>query len=123
MGYVIDLSQHVWRITFSTTLTNEDIALLAKDSARLDASQPVVPNRLVDLRQLEAISIGFLEMSRFTEQRKAAKLPNNVKSGFVTNSPIQVGFARMFQTLLDHPQIEVRIFNDEKAALEWLGVL
>jgi hypothetical protein len=43
-----------------------------------------------------------------------------VKSAIVAPMPVQVGFARMFQILNDHPQIEVQLFATLAEAEAWL---
>jgi len=48
------------------------------------------------------------------------RLKNYIKSAIVANNPSQFGFARMFQTLNDNPQIEIRIFPAAESAMEWL---
>ena len=121
MGYAIDTTKSIWRITFLETLTNDDLRKLLDDADAIEKPAPVVANRIVDFRQLETINIGFHELSDFAAGRRRLGFPNNLKSAILTNNPVQYGFARMFQTILEHPQITVRIFNNETDAIEWLS--
>jgi hypothetical protein len=55
-------------------------------------------------------------MRTFAEHRKAQTLANPVKSAAVAPQPVHVGFARMFQTLNEHPQITIEIFSSLRDA-------
>jgi hypothetical protein len=46
-----------------------------------------------------------------------------VRTALVAVTPVQLGIARMFQTLNDHPLIELRVFSDREAAVAWLEEL
>jgi len=121
MGYIIDVSQSIWRIVFSETLTSADLRQLAKEAAEIETNTPVVASRLVDLRELCTITVGFSEVGDLAAARRSLTLPNSIRSALLVSNPVQLGYARMFQTLLEHPQIEVRVFSDEKDALVWLS--
>jgi len=45
-----------------------------------------------------------------------------VKSAIVAATPVQVGYARMFQMLNEHPSVTVEIFGDLPTAVAWLIV-
>lgn len=121
MAYTFDSSKNIWRVTFSGTLTGGDLNGVLKQLAELDRTRPTVPNRFVDLTQVEGVAIGYPDMDHFTRGRREYTLANKVKTALVTSNSIQYGFARMFQTLLNHPQVSVRLFDDEKDALDWLS--
>lgn len=121
MAYHIDTSQPIWRITFSGTLSNRDLQELLNDARNLEKDKSAVPNRLADLRQLEAIEVGFSEMSSLATARRSHTLPNAIKTALLTKGPVQFGIARMFQMLLEHPKIQVQVFSEEADALRWLA--
>jgi hypothetical protein len=54
------------------------------------------------------------------ETRRRATLRNPVKSAIIASDIVRFGFARMFQTLNDNPQIVVAIFGDDESASQWL---
>jgi hypothetical protein len=60
-------------------------------------------------------------MEQFAAKRREAVLNHPIKSAFAAKLGLQVGFARMFQTLNNHKDIEIRIFADQKSAFQWLG--
>jgi hypothetical protein len=54
------------------------------------------------------------------ERTRSRPLAAPVLSAIVVSQPVQLGYARMFQTLNEHPRVTMRIFEDVVAAREWL---
>jgi polysaccharide deacetylase 2 family uncharacterized protein YibQ len=75
---------------------------------------------LTDLRPVTRLEITFDGVLDVANQRMRTKFPNAFKSAIVASDVAHYGFARMFQTLNDHPQISIAIFPDTPKALQWL---
>jgi hypothetical protein len=60
-------------------------------------------------------------MARFAGDRKRRSLARGVKTAILVGSNLAFGFARMYQELIEHPQITVGVFRNRDAALAWLG--
>lgn len=123
MPYQLKLSPGLLHFTVSGVLTLEDLLAAARETQAIEATEPVTPHRLTDLSRVEDFDLTFSKMENFASLRRAAKFKNKVRSAIVAPSQVQLGFARMFQTLNDNPQTEIRIFPDQTEALAWLGVL
>ena len=121
MSYEIKLASGLLRFTVWGVLTLGELLAAAKQTQAIEATEAVTPHRLTDLSAVDDFDLTFSKMEDFASIRRAARLKNNVRSAIVAPSQVQLGFARMFQTLNDNPQIEVRIFPDQPAALAWLG--
>ena len=121
MPFTIDTSQPVLRITLSGRLTNQDLLDLGKDAARIESGYAVIPHRLTDMRPVERIEMNFEGVLALATERLKLKFPNTFKSAIVAGDVVHYGFARMFETLNDHPQIVIAIFPDEPEALRWLS--
>jgi hypothetical protein len=76
--------------------------------------------RLTDLRGVADSSIGYSEVASIAERVGSRPLSVAIRSAFLVDQPVQLGFARMFQTLNKHPQVTVGIFEEEGAARRWL---
>lgn len=98
----------------------EDLLAAAKETAEIERTAPVSPHRITDLSRADDLDMTFSKMADFAALRRAAPLKNNVRSAIVATKQVQVGFARMYQTLNDNPQIEVRIFNNYQVARAWV---
>lgn len=86
----------------------------------MEGTVAATPPRLTDLSAVTKMDIRFKEISHLAELRKAVTFPNAFKSALVAAQPVQYGFARMFQTMNDHPQITIRVFTDRAEAVRWL---
>ena len=101
-------------------IKDEDLPELLRRVAEAEARTAVTPPRLTDLSELTELHLSFTGMNEQVRERKAMKFPNGFKSAIVAPEPGQFGFARMFQSLNDHPQIEIRVFRELAAARAWL---
>jgi len=101
-------------------LTYEHLVQAANYLAALDESLPVTPHRLTDASAVEDVLVQFAEMEAFSNRRQVAKLKNPIKSAIVAPKPLHMGFARMFKTLNNNPQMTIKIFPNAGTAWEWL---
>jgi len=120
MPYEIRFEDGLLRVVLSGTVTNADLSGIADAAAHIEASWAVVPNRIADFRSIERLDIDFTGVFAMAEARRHARLRNPIKTALIASDLVHFGFARMFQTLNDHPQIAIAIFRDEGEALQWL---
>ena len=110
----------ILRIVLPATLTPGELDGIVQALTEVERSAAVCPDRLVDMTGVARFQVGFEEIFAAAELRRAHPPANPIRSAFVAASPVQVGFARMFQTLNDHPLVTLRIFPDVPSALAWL---
>jgi len=110
----------ILRIVMPATLTPADLYRIADALTEIERSAAVTPHRLVDMSGVTQFKVGFEEMFALAELRRAHPPSNPIRSAWVASTQVQVGFARMFQTLNDHPLVTLRIFADVPSALAWL---
>jgi hypothetical protein len=122
MPYKIDTGEPILRLTLFGTLTNDDLADFADEAEKLERELAVVPHRLTDLRPITRVEITFDGVLALANRRLSLTFPNAFKSAIVATNTVHFGFARMFETLNDHPQISIAIFPDSAPALEWLAI-
>lgn len=121
MPFSISSGDAVMRIVLSGTLVPEELVRMADALAEAEGAAAVCPHRVTDLTGLTRFEIGFNDMSGLARRRRELSPANPIRSAIVAATPVQLGFARMFQTLNDHPQITMRIFPDLDGALAWLA--
>ena len=102
-------------------VNSADLAAIAAEVMALEAAMPVPPNRVVDMTSVEALDLNFASMLKVVEKVRVRPLANPVKSAVIARRPLEIGFARMFQSLNDHPQIEIRILESLEAAERWFA--
>lgn len=101
--------------------TNGDLRDLAKEARRIEAAEDPVRHRITDTREITELACDFRGVSEFAEDRRGCVFPNAFKSAIIAPDVAHFGFARMFQTLNDHPMISIAIFPEEREALAWLA--
>jgi hypothetical protein len=121
MSIAFAMDGSILRIVFSGTLTNEDLLNAAREVADLERAHAIVPHRLSDLRPVTRLEINFQGVLELANRRLALEFPNAFKSAIVATDVAHFGFARMFQTLNDHPQIAIAIFGSDADARSWLA--
>lgn len=120
MSFEIVEEKDFVRVRMFGTLTARDLVEMQKAAERIEEGRDPVPNRLADMRDVTELQITYPDVSGLADARRAGKYATRFKSAIVVGNPVQSGMARMFRTLVDHPQIAVEVFTDEAAALDWL---
>ncbi|MFI5166851.1 MAG: hypothetical protein ACHQQS_09550 [Thermoanaerobaculales bacterium] len=100
-------------------LTKRDLLNGAEEAEIVEKSLPTEMNRAIDVTSVETFEIDFPTILAVAERRRRRKYRRPIKSALIARRPIEVGFARMFQTLNDHPQIEIRIVQSLQEAKDW----
>jgi len=121
MSYSIDTCPDFIKVTYTGTLNNEDIHGVLRDGLKIEGKELNLTNRLEVMRKLKGIKIGFEDLMGFTENIRTIQLSQNVKTAILTGNPLQYGIARMFQSILEHPQMKIEIFSNEEEANNWLS--
>jgi hypothetical protein len=119
--FTLSLDGPLLRASLTGVLTARGLEAFEVAVVAVENSSPCMPDRIIDLSSLEGISIGFDELSALARARLAG-IERPYRSALVATTAMQVGYARMYQTLLDHPLITLRIFPSTDAALAWLAV-
>ncbi|HUQ82878.1 MAG TPA: hypothetical protein VM076_17130 [Gemmatimonadaceae bacterium] len=121
MAFSIESAGGLVVITFSGSLTGSDLQGLADELLALERGGAHTPPRLTDLRGVDDMAVGYPEIARLADRSRARPLDAPIRSALVVGQPVQLGIARMFQILNEHPRVTVRIFDDELAARTWLS--
>ena len=122
MPFQLDRLPEFYVLALKGALSAEDLQLIAVRAAQLEDAETVIPPRLIDMTDVESVSVGFAEVLALASQRRARNYPNAFKCAFLVGGEVQKGYARMYQTLNDNPQFRVRIFNSRADAEAWLRI-
>lgn len=102
-------------------VVEEDLLRAGVLVQEIEARPGGAQNRITDLTSVDEIVIGFPEVLAAAQRRTAAPLVSHIKSAFIARQPIHVGYARMFQTLNENPNIELRVVETLEEALRWFA--
>jgi hypothetical protein len=120
MPYRLTISDQRVQVDFSGVFSREDLLALARDTAELEATPHGALNRLADLSGVTSASISYVDMHSLVQSRKESPPRSPVRTAIVAPSDVTYGFARMFQTLNDQPNLTIEIFRTLEDAETWL---
>jgi hypothetical protein len=92
---------------------------ITDDLDRIDQVTAGIP-RLVDLTEVTGVQLNFPDVTHFAADRRARSHAKNVRTALLVSSDVAFGVARMYETLLAHPQITIGVFRERREAIEWL---
>ncbi len=118
-----DLTQHPahFRLRVYGVVTAQDLAAATPQVVEIERAHPQGIDRVVDLRDVTAFSVQYADVSDFAGLRRQERLPRRVRSAIIAGRPVTVGFANMYATILNHPDVDVRVFQSEDEARAWLA--
>jgi hypothetical protein len=122
MSYAFEQVGDVLRIVFKGTFRNHDLSTGGDEIERLEQAAPVVPHRISDMRPIERLEIDFAGVFELALRRRRTRFKNAFKSAIIATDTAHFGFARMYQTLNENPQITIAIFGDEGDARAWIDI-
>jgi hypothetical protein len=124
MSYSIDTSNRFIRVICEETLNRTDVQVVSRRPLIIDGNELSFTNHIiVDIRKLDLSKIGYDELMTMAEYLRNIQLPRKIKSAIITINSLQYGIVRMFQTILEDEQIEVKIFSNDEEAYNWLAAM
>lgn len=121
MPITFEFKDPIFWIRLSGSISNNDLMEVVTAFDQMENQHAVTPHRITDLSEITEVKIDFDDMLSLASQRRAKHFQNFYKSAIVASDETQTGFARMFQTLNNNPQVTLRIFNDIQSALAWIS--
>jgi hypothetical protein len=121
MGCIFSDRGNVLFIQCHGALTLEDLLSWVQRCERFDASRNDTAHHLIDFTAVREFEIGFAEMNIVTARRNSQNCPNPIRCAIVAQRPLAFGFARMFELLINHPRVEIRVMRSCDDALAWFG--
>jgi len=121
VSFSIGVHADIVRISMYGILTRQDLQDLILATDALDRGRDRVLPRITDLRGVTEFQVSFSQVGVLAASRTLATYPNAFRSAILVSSPAQSGIANMYRSLNDNPSTTIEIFEDEPAALAWLG--
>ena len=121
MSFSLSIDDGVLRLDLAGTVTPGELDRIADAVGEAEDAAAAYPHRVIDLTGVTRFEVSFDDMFALARRRRERSQAKPIRSALVAATPVQLGYARMFQTLNDHPRITVRIFPDVDGALAWLA--
>jgi hypothetical protein len=99
--------------------TAPELNHLAWEAEIAEASHPVSLDRITDLTAVERFEVGIREVYYFAVRRSKQRFSRVVKSAIIVREPAQHAIARVYESINENPQIQVRILRSLTEAKEW----
>ena len=120
MAYYISIENNVIQIALTGRVTGGDLQAVIAETAQYERT-PITPHRVTDLSEITELDVNFPDVMTIAQQRRKLKFQNSFKSAIIAQHDLHLGYARMFQTLNDNPQIYIRIFANRREADRWVS--
>ena len=120
MAFLVEMDVGFLRLKLHGTVSSADLFGMLGALNRLERELPQVPHRLIDLTEIMSSEVKAEEIREIAARRQASHYKNGFRSAIAAVKPAQLGYARMFQILNEHPEIEIQIFPTPDEAVVWL---
>ena len=121
MAVEIVHDERLVRVTFSGSITADDLTLVIRETIQMEANSQSSPDRLVDFGESTNVAVSFANVATIATARREIAPRNPIRTAIVVYNAAQRGYARMFQIVNDHPLVTVRIFESREDAKGWLA--
>ncbi len=118
--YDFNVEESYVAIGFYGIVTAAELSEIMVRFREIEARTGIVPNRIADFSRAEEIKINFPQIGSYVDKLRSRTWKNDVRSALIARTHLQFGVARMFQTMAENTQVEVRIFSEYLPALQWV---
>jgi hypothetical protein len=102
-------------------VTAADLDQIASDVEVMEDSLPIAMDRITDITSVERFDVGFPAVNILASRLRDRQFPRTIKSAIIVAEAVQFGLARMYQTLNENPQMEIRIVHSLNEARDWIA--
>jgi hypothetical protein len=121
MSYEITTPGDYLLVRLFGTVVAGDLHRFGTEIDRIEDANPRELDRIVDFTGVTEFAVGFEIVNGLARQRRERKFRTPVKLALVVVRPSEFGFARMYQTLNDNPQMTIRILASREEAIAWFA--
>jgi hypothetical protein len=121
MPYQIQANRNLVRVTYTGHVTDAEVLQCATELGELRTGYDQPPNQLMDFSGIEMQDTRYELLLPIGAKLRKQTFARAFRYAMVARTPLSYGIARMFQTLISHPQIDVRIFSTVGEAEHWLA--
>ena len=115
-----EYKNNILSVIFPEILSDKDFRLINEEIENIEKQYSAVPNFIVNLKNVDTFTGDYRSIQKLAVQREEKKFPNTILEAIVVSNDFQLGFARMYQTFNNNPQVTIKIFKDEAKAIEWI---
>lgn len=121
MPIELTLSDSYLSVRMHGIVTAQDFVHYTQESEELELKLPQSPDRITDLTAVERFEVHYEDVFQLADRRKRQYHTRPVKSALIVREPVQMGIARMYQTVGDNEFLQIRVVHSLAEALDWIG--
>lgn len=118
---VIPAGDHLF-VRLYGVVTAADFLHYAQEAEAFEQHSEHALDRITDMTGVERFAVSHRDVFELADRRKRQPMVGSAKAAIIATEPIQIGLARMYQTMTEKPNLDIRIFHSLAEAREWLGL-
>jgi len=103
------------------TVTGAELIELVTELVQLE-QQIAGYNEFWDCSGVSEADVDYNKMMTMTNIESSSRQGLPAKNALLVKNNLQMGLARMYQTLMSDSNMDIRIFTDAQKARQWLGI-
>lgn len=121
MAHRVSLRDGIIYLEVSGDVRAGDLDKWLADLQKVEKQCDPAPHRIADLRAATGqLEISGSEVWAAAKRRREEVVKNPIRSAIVGSGALQLGLARMYQTLDNNPRVRVEVFEDMEKAMDWI---
>ena len=120
MPFNIEFDNGITRTTLHGVIVPDDVASILEQTFQYEANTGDVVKRLTLFGEVSDFQVKFTTLFPISVIRRNQILGKEVRSAFVASNPTEFGFTRMWQSLVEGPNLRCQIFETLEEAELWL---
>ncbi|NQZ55978.1 MAG: hypothetical protein HRT88_00685 [Lentisphaeraceae bacterium] len=119
MSFTIRQEEAFIRVDLNKGFSSEDLDNVVMKSGALESASEMTPNKLVVVNT-PVLDLRFDDLFPPAKHREAIDYTSEFKTAIVVNNDVNFGTSRIWQSIMNSPQVSIEIFRSEEEAIEWL---
>lgn len=121
MAHTLRVDGAILRLELRDSISRAELAEALAAVDDLEQTFARVPDRIIDLTHVTDGDGDYQSVAALSTRRNERQYANRFRSAIIAPSDMAFGVARMFQTLISNPSIDLEIFRTERDAIAWLA--
>ncbi len=109
---------------FTGVIAAPDLVQYAQQAEQLESETDRLLNRIGDLTEIEKFSIDHRDVFQLADRRRQSSRQQSGRNkvAIIAVEPVQIGLARMYQTMSASANFDLAIVRDIDEARAWIGL-
>ena len=120
MSYEIEKKGSYLLVRLSGEVDDKTLLSLFAEISAIESSASTPTHRITVVSGVTDFVIRYSTLSPIAIKRSSQYISHNIKSAMVATTPLEKGMSNMWCSLIQHPNITIRIFPSLPEAEAWI---